>query len=504
MQDTTTNRRALGRVLSAIAFSGALALATGCHSNSPANSGPDPAAANMAAPNGQTQVMGQNASYTPQQQGESYPQQQAQYPQQAPAPIEQGYPQQSYPQQSGGYYPSDTEQAGEEALDESTQPPPPLPDYDQPPAPGPNYLWTPGYWAWGPSGYYWVPGVWAEPPYYGALWTPPYWGWNNGYYRFNAGYWGPHVGYYGGINYGFGYIGIGYFGGYWSGNNFYYNTAVTRVGPGIRSVYERPVIYNNVRYGAQPNNRVSYNGGRGGINVQARPTEVAAMRESHVAALPAQRQVRVEASQNRSQFYNQNHGTPAMAYAQHSVANPRGIAAAPRTAEPARPVPGQPNGANMNERAANGAHPQPNVEAPRGENRPAQPQPNAAIPRNENRPAQPQPNAGNARFENRPQPQPNAAAPRVDNRAQPQPQPREENRPQPQPQPQPRVENRPQPEPQPRVETRPQPQPQQHTEAPRPESHPAPQPRAQAPQAHAAPAPHPSGGEQKGDEHGHR
>ena len=26
----------------------------------------------------------------------------------------------------------------------------------------------------------------------------------------NAGYWGPHVGFYGGINYGYGYGGVGY------------------------------------------------------------------------------------------------------------------------------------------------------------------------------------------------------------------------------------------------------------------------------------------------------
>src|SRR6202158_2360966 len=28
--------------------------------------------------------------------------------------------------------------------------PPELPVYEQPPVPGPGYLWTPGYWAYGP------------------------------------------------------------------------------------------------------------------------------------------------------------------------------------------------------------------------------------------------------------------------------------------------------------------------------------------------------------------
>jgi hypothetical protein len=34
---------------------------------------------------------------------------------------------------------------------------------------------------------------------------------------FTDGYWGPHVGYYGGVNYGFGYMGIGFAGGVWAG-----------------------------------------------------------------------------------------------------------------------------------------------------------------------------------------------------------------------------------------------------------------------------------------------
>ena len=42
--------------------------------------------------------------------------------------------------------------------------PPVLPVYEQPPCPGDGYIWTPGYWAYGPDGYYWVPGTWATPP----------------------------------------------------------------------------------------------------------------------------------------------------------------------------------------------------------------------------------------------------------------------------------------------------------------------------------------------------
>ena len=56
------------------------------------------------------------------------------------------------------------------------------------------------------------------------------------------GYWGPHVGFYGGINYGFGYFGAGYDGGYWRGRDFYYNRSVTRVNTTvIHNVYDRRV-----------------------------------------------------------------------------------------------------------------------------------------------------------------------------------------------------------------------------------------------------------------------
>src|SRR5215472_4635668 len=89
--------------------------------------------------------------------------------------------------------------------------PPPLPVYTQPICPGPGYIWTPGYWAYDPDdGYYWVPGTWVTAPSIGVLWTPGYWGWSGAAFVWNAGYWGPTVGFYGGINYGFGYTGVGY------------------------------------------------------------------------------------------------------------------------------------------------------------------------------------------------------------------------------------------------------------------------------------------------------
>ena len=153
--------------------------------------------------------------------------------------------------------------------------PPPLPVAVQPACPVAGYIWTPGYWGWDSYyyDYYWVPGVWVPPPRVGLLWTPGWWGWSNGAYAFNQGYWGPRVGFYGGINYGFGYTGNGYWGGRWSGNTFQYNTAVTRVNKTvIHNTYVNNSFTKNVNA-----NRTSFNGGNGGIKAEANAEQRAAM-----------------------------------------------------------------------------------------------------------------------------------------------------------------------------------------------------------------------------------
>ena len=186
--------------------------------------------------------------------------------------------------------------------------PPPLPVYAQPLIPGPGYIWAPGYWAYADGGYFWVPGTWVLPPYAGALWTPGYWGWRGGMYVFHVGYWGPRVGFYGGINYGFGYTGFGYFGGYWRGGTFFYNRSVNNIRTTtITHVYNRTVINDTTI------NRISYNGGMGGV--RARPTEEQqlAAREPHVAPTQAQLRQARAASQQRSLRATFNHGTPAIA-----------------------------------------------------------------------------------------------------------------------------------------------------------------------------------------------
>jgi hypothetical protein len=143
--------------------------------------------------------------------------------------------------------------------------PPVLPEYEQPLCPVAGYIWTPGYWGY-ENDYYWVPGVWVAPPTVGLLWTPPWWGWNNGVYAFNQGYWGPTVGFYGGINYGYGYTGDGYWGGRWEGNAFRYNTAVTRVNS---TVIHNTYVDNTAMNKEVNRSHTSFNGPNG---VKAQPT----------------------------------------------------------------------------------------------------------------------------------------------------------------------------------------------------------------------------------------
>jgi hypothetical protein len=190
--------------------------------------------------------------------------------------------------------------------------PPVIPVYTQPICPGPNYIWTPGYWAWGDDGYYWVPGTWVVAPAVGLLWTPGYWGWGDGVYLWHAGYWGPHVGFYGGINYGFGYFGVGYEGGYWRGRDFFYNRSVTRVNTTIiRNVYNHRVVERSV-------SRVSYNGGRGGINARPTAREETATRERRFGATSVQTRQESLARSDRRQWASENHGRPGVTASQRA------------------------------------------------------------------------------------------------------------------------------------------------------------------------------------------
>jgi hypothetical protein len=191
--------------------------------------------------------------------------------------------------------------------------PPALPVYDQPLIPAPGYIWVPGYWAWSDDvgGYYWVPGTWILPPQVGLLWTPGYWGWSDGAYFFHPGYWGPEIGFYGGVNYGYGYTGVGYEGGYWRNGNFFYNRSVNNItNVAITNVYNKTVVVNNT-------SRVSFNGGPSGIQATPTPEQLAAEKQPHVVATPEQTRHVEAAAKDPSLALANNHGNPAIAATAH-------------------------------------------------------------------------------------------------------------------------------------------------------------------------------------------
>jgi hypothetical protein len=117
------------------------------------------------------------------------------------------------------------------------------------------------------------------------------------------------VGFYGGINYGYGYTGVGFWGGEWRGREFVYNRSVTNVNTTIiHNTYNKTVIVNNTTI-----NNVSYNGGPHGIQARASERERIAEHEHHFE--PRREQVEHEhlARADRSQWASVNHGRPAVA-----------------------------------------------------------------------------------------------------------------------------------------------------------------------------------------------
>lgn len=216
--------------------------------------------------------------------------------------------------------------------------PPPLPVYDQPVIPGPGYLWVPGYWAWNVDidDYYWVPGTWVLPPEPNLLWTPGYWAWNDsGAYVFNDGYWGPEVGFYGGVNYGFGYGGAGYEGGYWSNGAFFYNRTVNNISSvAVTNVYSKTVVVNNT-------SKAGFNGGAGGTTAKPTPQQLAFAKERHVPPTQEQTHHVQTAAKDPSLSLTKNQGHPSVAAtAQPSqLKGPGVIAAHPgKPVVPVRPV----------------------------------------------------------------------------------------------------------------------------------------------------------------------
>ena len=174
-------------------------------------------------------------------------------------------------------------------------------------------MWAPGYWAWGDDGYYWVPGAWVPAPSCrkccglrrgGATAmadTLP---------LYHDGHWGDRVATLkAGIDYGYGYMGVGFVGGEWRDGAFAYNTAVMRVNRTV--IHNTYVNENIVRQDTIVNsNRVAYNGGPGGIRHEPTSIERTAMTARHTGPTQVQMQ-RVQAARaDRTSYAKVNGGHP--------------------------------------------------------------------------------------------------------------------------------------------------------------------------------------------------
>lgn len=188
--------------------------------------------------------------------------------------------------------------------------PPPLPSYEQSAIPANGYVWVPGFWAWREAvpDYFWVPGTWVQPPQHGLLWTPPYWSRVDGGYSFHAGYWAEQVGFYGGIDYGYGYPGDGYQGGRWEKDAFSYNRAVNDLGSlDIANVYDAAVAADNRA------SRVSFNGGSKGTRARPASQQEALAASRHVGPTEEQRRHFEMAAKDRSLYSRLNNSEPGVA-----------------------------------------------------------------------------------------------------------------------------------------------------------------------------------------------
>ena len=121
-----------------------------------------------------------------------------------------------------------------------------------------------------------MPGTWVLPPREGLLWTPGYWAWAGGSYLFHPGYRGDEVGYYGGVDYGYGYGGDGYDGGHWDQGHFVYNRELTG-----------------------PHSYISFNGGKNGTQTHPTPQQKAFSKQPHFAATALQDQHITAASKDK-------------------------------------------------------------------------------------------------------------------------------------------------------------------------------------------------------------
>jgi hypothetical protein len=152
----------------------------------------------------------------------------------------------------------------------------------------------------------------------------------------------PTVGFYGGLNYGYGYSGSGYQGGRWDHGAFRYNRAVSNVNINVvHNVYSAPLVNR-----AQAT-RVSFNGGAAGSHAQPTASERQMQAAEHAGPTPEQVQHEHQALTMSTQRAAVNHGVPPVAatprpsaFAEPGVEQAKAAAVA-RTRQPG-PTPREP------------------------------------------------------------------------------------------------------------------------------------------------------------------
>ena len=114
------------------------------------------------------------------------------------------------------------------------------------------------------------------------------------------------MGFYGGVDDGYGYGGVGFEGGYWRGGVYTYNRNVVNVGLSVNvAVYSR----RRPSGGSQ----TSFNGGNGGVNAKPTPQERAFANERHIGPTHQQHEHRQLAGKNPDLKFAHNGGRPAIA-----------------------------------------------------------------------------------------------------------------------------------------------------------------------------------------------
>ena len=122
-----------------------------------------------------------------------------------------------------------------------------------------------------------------------------------------------HVGFYGGVDYGFGYVGDGYEGGRWDNGRFFVQPRRHQHQHTYASRSTAPSNGSGVNNRQRRTRTVSFNGGPDGTTVKPTREEMQAERAKHVAPTRVQLENARSASHDQDFFFSNNKGKPRVA-----------------------------------------------------------------------------------------------------------------------------------------------------------------------------------------------